>query len=63
MCIKCLKLPDRLFFFLLFIFYFTFIGVQLIYSVVLVYAVQQSISVIHIHIFILYFFNLFLIGR
>ena len=33
-----------------FLFYFIFIGVQLIYNVVLVSGVQQSESVIHIHI-------------
>ena len=32
---------------------FNFIGVQLIYNVVLVSGVQQSDSAVHIHIFIL----------
>ena len=35
-------------------FVFNFIGVELIYNVVLVAGVQQSDSVIHIHVFILF---------
>ena len=41
------------------VFFFNFIGVQLIYNIVLVSAVQQSESVIHIHIPTLFFLSFF----
>ena len=45
-------------FFLLFYIQFFLIGVQLIYNVVLISGVQQSESVIHIHISTLFFFQI-----
>ena len=48
------KSTFRFFFFFHLSFKKKFIGVEFIYNVVLVSAVQQSDSVIHIHIFILF---------